>query len=291
MKFIAFFIFLTCSQSSAALGNSNRILNGVPINIRQAPYQVWMGGRVLNDEGYGKVHCGGAVISQRVVLTVESCFLPTYYSQGKIAYNQYFIVAGCNYINKEDENTQKYQIQEVVKHSDTYVEDDIAIVLLNGYIPWDSPTIKAVALAERPILSKTSCLVSGWGMDKKGFPLNLMQAKVFVQSHSWCSENLPNFKISEICSNSTDYTTNDAGGPLVCSNELHGVALFDYNHPNRIGLYANISFYYKWIRAVNSSFNYSDYLNHTISGFETQSSFNSQETCCIVLCIFLVWTM
>jgi len=37
-------------------------------------------------------------------------------------------------------------------------------MFINGYIPWNWPTVKALALNSQLVATSTECLISGWGL-------------------------------------------------------------------------------------------------------------------------------
>lgn len=60
----------------------------------------------------------------------------------------------------------QYYVQKIAKNA-AYDPDnlvnDIAIMFINGYIPWNWPTAKSVSLNTLQVVNDTKCKISGWG--------------------------------------------------------------------------------------------------------------------------------
>ncbi|XP_023031140.2 trypsin [Drosophila willistoni] len=247
-----------------------KVVGGYPVTIEEIPYQVSIRYREIH-EGSGHV-CGGSVISQRAVLSAAHCFVIK--TQESVRYreaNLYIVVAGGDQINQADQNTLEYSVQEIIGHPDynkTTLENDIAMLFINGYIPWQSRTVRAVSLAEMPPPEGQICLVSGWGkINKTNETTRLQQAPVPVLNNRTCAAIYLVIAISQMCAGylqgGIDACKGDSGGPLICSDQLSGIVSWgvgcaDAGYP---GVYTNVSYYIDWIRATNASFDYSVYLD------------------------------
>jgi len=76
------------------------------------------------------------------------------------------VVAGSSAIDRTDRFTQEYLVQRIVGHKDyngSTLENDIALLFLNGFIPWESPGVRAIPLAIKAPEEGTTCLIHGWG--------------------------------------------------------------------------------------------------------------------------------
>lgn len=74
---------------------------------------------------------------------------------------------GSTYLQSSDANTLQYYVQQVIVHPlfhyDT-LNNDIALMFINGYIPWQAKAVKALALQTGDLAASTSCAVTGWGV-------------------------------------------------------------------------------------------------------------------------------
>jgi len=76
------------------------------------------------------------------------------------------VVAGSSAIDRADRFTQEYLVQRIVGHERynmTTLENDIALLFLNGFIPWLSQAIRPIPLAKEAPEEGTICLIHGWG--------------------------------------------------------------------------------------------------------------------------------
>lgn len=65
-----------------------------------------------------------------------------------------------------DQLQLQYNILEIVKHKDynaTIFINDIALLFINGYIPWNWPSVKAITLNSQETAVGMLCKISGWG--------------------------------------------------------------------------------------------------------------------------------
>lgn len=65
-----------------------------------------------------------------------------------------------------DKQQLQYNVQEIIKHTGynaTIFTNDIALLFINGYIPWDWPTVKAIQLNTQQTPVSSLCKISGWG--------------------------------------------------------------------------------------------------------------------------------
>lgn len=95
---------------------------------------------------------------------------PTSFSSNTNKYRtagEFVIVMGSTYLKSSDANTLQYYVQEVIVHPlfhyDT-LNNDIALMFINGYIPWQAKAVKALALQTGDLAVSTSCVVTGWGV-------------------------------------------------------------------------------------------------------------------------------
>lgn len=60
----------------------------------------------------------------------------------------------------------QYNVQQIIQHKGynaTIFTNDIAMLFINGYIPWDWPTVHAIQLNTNATEDRILCKISGWG--------------------------------------------------------------------------------------------------------------------------------
>ncbi|XP_075156393.1 trypsin delta-like [Haematobia irritans] len=257
-----------------------KIIGGQAISIQSAPWQVSVRLKVYEVEMYGYGHiCGGSVISQRVVVTAAHCILNQNVSP--MSYRnpgEFTLVMGSAYLYQIPPYTLQYDVLQIAVHIgfnlDTMV-NDVAMFMINGYIPWSWPTVKAIPLNNMAEPNGTSCTVSGWGKTSLNTDIVsgiLMEATVPIVGYATCDINYGNITTGMICAGymttgGVDACQGDSGGPLVCNGYLAGIVSWGYScaQPGYPGVYTNVSYYNNWIVTNNQSFNYSFYYNTGVS--------------------------
>ncbi|EDV32580.1 uncharacterized protein Dana_GF22084 [Drosophila ananassae] len=259
------------SPSSSSFVILPKVVGGYAVTINQVPYQVSIRRRSIHEKQYGLGHvCGGTIISQRVVCSAAHCFainstgLPLEYREPEL----FVVVAGSSAIDQTDRFTQEYLVRRIIGHeqyNSSTLENDIALIFIDGYIPWESQGAQALPLATEAPVEGTICLIHGWGKvsanDKSS---TLQQAPVPILKKSLCNiiYKLPE---SQLCAGflqgGIDACQGDSGGPLVCSGRLAGIISWGVGcaDPGYPGVYTNVSHFLEWIRIANSSLDYSEY--------------------------------
>nr|XP_013099185.1 unnamed protein product [Stomoxys calcitrans] len=264
----------TAFEDQAALKES-KIVGGSTISIYDANYQASL--RLVSKErsrGYGYGHlCGGSIITQRVILTAAHCVIdgnvdpPTDRRPG-----EFQVVVGTASLYTKDQNTLQYNVQEIAKHTSFSTEtlhNDIALIFINGYIPWTWPSAKAISLNTVQVPENTKCTISGWGKTETNLiPSTLLGASVPIISYAVCSRAYTNIPLSMICAGymqngGVDSCQGDSGGPMVCNGKQVGIVSWGVGCgiPNNPGVYTNVSVFQDWIVNTNRTFNYTLYRN------------------------------
>ncbi|EDW67114.2 trypsin [Drosophila virilis] len=278
-------IALVCLTAAAAAEQTvethAKIVGGYPITIADVPYIVSIRVRYYHEKEFGLGHiCGGALITERVVCSAAHCFaengtIPVKYRGSE----NYVVVAGGSNLNEKDSFTQVYLVQEIIGHHKYYyptLENDIALVFLNGLIPSKYPTIRPLPLAERPANQGTLCLISGWGNKYK----QLRQAIVPVVPQNVCSIIYFFLPQTQMCAGwlrgGIDACKGDSGGPLVCGGHLTGIISWGVDCGRMFfpGVYTNISNFTDWIRSANSSLDYADFTLRSLHNQASRSHFS-----------------
>ncbi|XP_017107487.2 trypsin eta isoform X2 [Drosophila bipectinata] len=263
-------------SSSSSFYIQPKVVGGYAVTINQVPYQVSIRRRSIHEKQYGMGHvCGGTIISQRVVCSAAHCFainstgLPLEYREPEL----FVVVAGSSAIDQTDRFTTEYLVRRIVGHkqyNSSTLENDIALLFIDGYIPWDSPGARALELATESPVEGTICLIHGWGkINANDKSSTLQQAPVPILRKSLCNiiYKLPE---SQLCAGflqgGIDACQGDSGGPLVCSGRLAGIISWGVGcaDPGYPGVYTNVTHFLDWIRIANSSLDYSDYGDRSI---------------------------
>ncbi|KAM7348188.1 trypsin delta/gamma-like protein CG30031 [Cochliomyia hominivorax] len=291
--FLLIFTTNVTAKSTALLSRSAiepRIVGGIPISIDSAPWQVSVRLIALEEQSYGSGNiCGGSVISQRVILTGAHCVANEQYSP--VTYrtaSEFTLVMGSTYLTTTSYYTLQYDVLQIIINENFNINtlaNDIALFLINGYIPWNWPTVMAIPLNTLPIANGTICTVSGWGSTGNNYVSNvLMEATVPIVGLDTCETNYGNLSAGMLCAGymqtgGIDACQGDSGGPLVCSNFLVGIVSWGQGCAQRgyPGVYTNVSYYYNWIITNNNSFDYNYYnygSNNGDGGNDSNRNFN-----------------
>ncbi|XP_017156044.1 trypsin eta isoform X2 [Drosophila miranda] len=250
-----------------------KIVGGTATDIEAAPYQVSVRLTSRDKRKFGSGHmCGGVLISQRLVATAAHCCYNSDTTQYRAA-GEYVLVLGTTYLATKTNETLVYYLQQLIVHS-SYdhgtLTNDIALMFINGYVPWTWPTARALTLNDQSLAVATACVITGWGvLISGGSSSNTLQtATVPTVSYPNCYLAYPPYvPRSQICAGYTtggiDACQGDSGGPLMCNNRLSGLVSYGdgCGKPNVPGVYTNVSYFHDWIVQQNSSLNYSIYRN------------------------------
>ncbi|KAH8282436.1 hypothetical protein KR054_007737, partial [Drosophila jambulina] len=229
-----------------------RIVGGRPVTIAKAPWQV----AILHR---GHHFCGGAIYSERIILTAAHCFVDIKENISVRAGSSQWISGGQEVAVAKIVSHQKYK-------SDTGADPyDIAILFLQTSLKL-GPYVKAVSLAKKTPEPGTKAFVSGWGR-RHVFSHGsryLRGVNVVIENHQKCTLALAsNNRVvtqDNICAAAPgkDACQGDSGGPLVNakSGELigiisWGVGCADHRYP---GIYADVAYFNDWIEGVISNF-------------------------------------
>ncbi len=154
MKKLTFILLLVTVISTFSLAQTTRIIGGDTINIKQAPWQIFL--RNKNDS---TKNCGGCIIEKNYILTAKHC-------AEKENTSDITVIAGFSCRSKITAYNE-YAVEEIILHSDL----DAALLKLSRNIVFDEKQnkISYIESLDTALYSPgNNVRVSGWGSIKQG---------------------------------------------------------------------------------------------------------------------------
>lgn len=164
-------------------------------------------------------------------------------------------------MNELEGLTQEYLIEKIIGHERynfATLENDIALLFLNSFIPYGYPGIAAIPIIHTQVQPGTYCNVSGWGSRFH----RLQMVTLPIQDPRLCGFVYSFLPLTQICAGylrgGRDACKGDSGGPLVCNGTLTGIVSWgiDCAKPLFPGVYTNVLSYSQWISLHNRSMDY-----------------------------------
>nr|AAT66248.1 trypsin precursor [Mayetiola destructor]AAW21245.1 digestive serine protease I [Mayetiola destructor] len=235
-----------------------RIVGGVEIDIRDAPWQVTM-------QTMGEHLCGGSIISKKWILTAAHC---TTTSLVKSDPERVLIKSGTS-LHRDGTKSKVKRIINHPKWDATTVDYDFSLLELETELELDE-TRKVIKLANNRYRYRdgTMCLVTGWGDTHKSNESTdkLRGIEVPIYPQEKCKKAyLKQGGITDrmICAGfqkgGKDACQGDSGGPLALwlggktnDAELIGVVSWGFGcaRPKYPGVYGSVSSVREWISEV-----------------------------------------
>lgn len=226
---------------------SKRIVGGQTAEVGFAKYQVSL-------QPYQGTHnCGGAIISERWVITAGHCV--------QFPLELIIIVTGTN---RYGEPGAVYYTSEVHVHclyDVPYMHNDIALLKTTENIIFNELT-QPIALPVAPVREGAEIVLTGWGAETPNGSANENLQKLYLGlvKLDECADifnHTSNLGVGHICTFSKQGEGSchgDSGGPLVSNGYLVGVV--NWGRPCAQGypdVQANIYYHLDWIRNTLSS--------------------------------------
>ncbi|KAM3609502.1 uncharacterized protein V6R79_015928 [Siganus canaliculatus] len=198
---------------------------------------------VVSLQNRGSHFCGGAILTERWILTAAHCFA----SRSKEFLSGVKVVVGEFDQRVEDEEEQVFAIKSVSVHEKYHHASptafDIALIEVDQHIQWGSRVQPiCLPLPDEIIPPKTSCIIGGWGRVKEmgHLPAVLREVQLDLVEPARCKRVLRTLKSSLVNHRSAKFPSNmtvlcagpetggrdacqgDSGGPLVCPADATG---------------------------------------------------------------------
>ncbi len=234
-----------------ATGTASAVVEGDPISISEAPYQVSL-------RSGGDIFCGGSVIDATRIVTAAHC------TQGLTA-GEITVRAGVS--EYADSSGQDVRVASIIDNP-SYATDgasDISVLVLATPLRLND-RVQPIALANAgQVANATTATVTGWGQlseTNEDIPDRLQSAVVPLVDDATCAVALDGdlYQESEQCAGGTetDSCYGDSGGPLVIRDAngrpmLAGVVSWGIEcGGSEPAVYAEVSAFVDWINSVNA---------------------------------------
>ncbi|XP_077483263.1 venom protease-like isoform X2 [Amblyomma americanum] len=247
--------------------SDSRVVGGRVADVGAWP---WMAAIYLKTEAQPKVGCGGALITDRHVLTAAHCVSVGARAR-QLPARVLTVRLGDHDLNSSDDHTSPVDVQvsDVVRHPRydrrTYA-NDIAVLVLSKAVTWNR-FVQPVCLPFGPLASNTlegnNAFIVGWGATKfnGAGSSELRQAQIPVWAEADCKkayeQHLPIGK-AQLCAGDVraemDSCQGDSGGPLLLPHEgryyVVGIVSSgkDCATPGFPGIYTRVSSHLDWLR-------------------------------------------
>ncbi len=252
---------------------STEIINGGPISIDEAPWQVALLDAAKPND-YDAQECGGSILSAVWIITAAHCVV----DEDGVTESPSSFEVGAGITVLGSPNVTRSEVTQIVVHSgydDVTLNNDIALLRLAAPLTLDGTTKKAITVPDPAELgtswpaANTAALVSGWGNTSTtgdNYPTQLQAAILRVLTNpadTFCGfypdpDDVDYLNTTMLCAGyltppTRDACQGDSGGPLAVKNNgtylLAGIVSYGYGcaDPSYPGLYTRVTHYNNWI--------------------------------------------
>lgn len=233
MKTATALLCLVAIVISAVIGspvNDGRIVNGMIITNKQAPYMVLIVHR-------NRKYCVGSLIAPDYVVTAGHCV----YGRNMDGVT---IIANITRLYESGIRRKVSRSEIHPEYNPTDRHSDVAVLQLNEPIP----NASTLELCQEALKENDTIQVSGWGRlgtNKTGSPI-LQTVYLPVRSQKTCKSEYAHLNMQDMfCASGLKATSackGDSGGPAVFKGQLCGIVAFAYNcgDDGRSGAYTDV---------------------------------------------------
>lgn len=254
------------AASARAEPDTPTIVGGQEADPGEWPWQVALVSK--SSDPFNGQFCGGALISERWVLTAAHCV-------DTANTNSLDIIAGIHDLVAVDAGSVRVAISQIVVHpgwSDVTKDNDIALLKLAQPIAERGRSADALPIAYSKLppasigaLVGVNATVTGWGnrvSSGSDFPERLYEVVVPIISNASCQNAYSGLTDNMLCAGlpqgGKDSCQGDSGGPLVIPDgskwQQAGIVSFGVGCalPDYPGVYTRVSRYISWITSYTN---------------------------------------
>ncbi|XP_037940407.1 seminase [Teleopsis dalmanni] len=238
---------LSNSTAVLPLVRTPRIIGGYATDAVHLPY-------LINISKFGVFTCGGALITQKCVITAAHC------TKDAVA-SDFSVRGGITYLSEKRNIRRVRQFFVSPLYDKKALDYDVAILQLSSLL--EGRDIETIQLSDKNITTGEYIRISGWGLTKEGAfkPANKMHTvKVRVIPQNECMELYKGYRnISDamFCASvpgKKDACSADSGGPAVAHGELVGIVSWgrgkECGRASSPGVYVRITTVRTWIDSI-----------------------------------------
>lgn len=215
-----------------------RIINGNFAHKGQFPFFA----EVINFQPEERtVICGGALISERKVITADHCLKNS-------------VGIGVRLGSTRKHQGKPFVVARQVKHPSM----DFLVLVLESPVVTEEK-IEPIRIMQRPVISGEVCTAIGFGWDGKDYSKEMKFAELHINHikdvQALVSYGLLSQEIYAGMNDNSDVCFGDSGGPLLCQDGLAGITLGSIvqepcNSPGLPSKFADLYKLQQWINSV-----------------------------------------